>query len=218
MKPRDTFAYAGLRLVALSATLFTCLAAHAEDVQGRIEVRGVIGSVTFSVGGAAPAPLHAGHALPIRAVVRTAPGAAADLTFSHNAGVVRLLQNSTLSVDKFSALDASPTASVNLQLTLNEGTMAGFGNKLTGTSKFQVKVTEGIADVGGAKYRLSAKGYLVVVEGRALFVFIPAGGEPVASDLKAPPPVYFSPVEGVRPAPDELVREVVLQTKGKLRG
>jgi hypothetical protein len=48
-------------------------------------------------------------------------------------------------------------------------------------------------------------------------VFIPPSGEPLPFELKAPPPVYFSPVEGVRHAPDQLVREVQFQTKGKLR-
>jgi hypothetical protein len=64
---------------------------------------------------------------------------------------------------------------------------------------------------------MNAQGYLVLTEGSAVFAFVPANGNPVPFEMRAAPPVYFSPVEGVRPAPAELVREVVLQTKGQLK-
>jgi hypothetical protein len=97
--------------------------------------------------------------------------------------------------------------------------MLGFDQKLSATSKYRVKVPQGIADVTGSKYRLDAQGYLVLLEGTALFAFVSAGGEPTPFPMTAPPAVYFSPLEGgVRPAPSELEREVTLQAKGKLRG
>jgi predicted YcjX-like family ATPase len=106
---------------------------------------------------------------------------------------------------------------LEIQLNLIEGTMLGFEKNLSSSSRYQVKVARGIADISGSKYRLSAEGYLVLLEGNAALVFIPPGGQPVPTELKAPPAVYFSPMQGVKPAPIELVREVVLQTKGKLR-
>ncbi len=186
--------------------------------QGTVTVRGLIGSATYGTAGLPAAPLLLGTVVPIGSVIKTAPGAAVDLLFNCKAGVVRLLQNSTLSLDKFSASDSTPGGAVDIQLYLIEGSMVGFDKKLSNASKYQIKVAHGIADVGGSKYRIDAQGYLVILDGIALFAFVPPSGEAVPFELKASPPVYFSPVEGIRPAPEELVREVVLQTKGQLRG
>ena len=198
--------------------LFGVLLAPALQAQVRIQVKGLKGVATYGAPTSpATLPLQKGTAVPVGAVVRTGSGSAIDLAFSHSAGTVRLAQNSTLSIDKFTSAEPPGTA-VEIQLNLLDGTMAGFDKKLSSASKYQIRVSRGIADVGGSKYRINAQGYLVLLDGTALFVFVPPSGEPVPFELKAPPPVYFSPLEGVRPAPDQLVREVVLQSKGQLRG
>jgi hypothetical protein len=207
-------------LIALLAGLLAPAAVplHAQSPQGQAVVRGLAGSAVYSMAGSAETPLRAGTILPIGSTIRTGPGSAVDLAFGATAGVVRLLQNSMLSLEKFDVPDPRPGAPIELRLNLLEGTMAGFGQKAASNSKYRVKVSRGIADVGGTKYRISAEGYLVVLEGTALFAFVPASGEPVPFELRAPSPVYFSPVEGVRPAPAELEREVLFQTKGQLKG
>src|SRR5881628_2982025 len=68
---------------------------------GKVEVRGLIGSVSYFTAGGAPMPVRTGIVIPIGASVQTAPGASVDLILGHNAGVARLLQNSTLAVEKF---------------------------------------------------------------------------------------------------------------------
>jgi hypothetical protein len=75
----------------------------------------------------------------------------------------------------------------------------------------------GIIGVVHGKYRIDSRSYLVVLKGALIYGYAPPGGEVKPFTMKAPPPVYFSPVEGVRPAPMALQREVELQTKGKLR-
>jgi len=207
-----------LLVLVLGAGICTT-ALHAQTVPGTVTVRGLMGSATYSAAGSAATPLRPGAIILIGATVKTGMGAAVDLSFSHNAGVVRLLQNSTLSLDRFNASGPTPGAAVDLQLNLVEGALLGFDQKLSGTSKYRVKVPQGIADLTGSKYRLDAQGYLVLLEGTALFAFVPAGGSPTPFPLTAPPAVYFSPLEGgVRPAPSELVSEVTLQSRGKLRG
>ena len=185
----------------------------------QVQVRGVMGSASYGPANSTTSPLILGKgaAVPIGAVVKTGPGSAVDLAFSHNMGVVRVLQNSTLSLDKFSVPESSAPGAIELQLNLMAGTMAGFGQKPSPSARCQIKVAHGIADVSGAKYRLDAQGYLVLLEGTAMFVLVPPSGEPVPFELKAPRALYFSPVEGVRAAPDELVREVTWQMKGQLR-
>ena len=214
LKPKSTGTILGLMLLGASLSLPSL---RAQPVTGQVQVRGLIGLVSYSLPGGAPTALRAGMAIPIGAVIKTDSHAGVDLSFSHGAGVVRLLQNSTLSLDKFIASTNRPGASIELQLNLVEGTMAGFEKAASSASHYQVKVAREIAEISGSKYRISAQGYLVMLEGNAVVVFVPPGAEPVPYELKAPAPVYFSPSEGIRPAPPELVREIVLQTKGKLR-
>ena len=42
-------------------------------------------------------------------------------------------------------------------------------------------------------------------------MYVPPGQQPTPYTLVAPPAVYFSPLEGVKPAPEDLVREVIRQ-------
>jgi hypothetical protein len=78
-------------------------------------------------------------------------------------------------------------------------------------------VANGVVGIGDGQYRLDAHGYLVVITGRTVFAHVPAAGEPVAYAVTGFPASYFSPAEGVRPAPPELVKEVAKQHKARLR-
>jgi len=197
--------------LTLSVSLITP-GLHAQPTQGAVQVRGVIGTVMYTPPGGAPVAVRTGVPISIGSTIKTEAHAAVDLSFSNGAGTVRLLQNSTLAVDKF----AVSAASVEIQLNLIEGTIVGFEKKISNSSRYQVKAGHEIADISGSKYRLSSQGYLVMLEGNAVVVYVPPGGEAVPYELKAPPAVYFSPTEGIKPAPLELVREITLQMKGKL--
>src|SRR5947209_14029247 len=213
MRATQKFSETPLSLLLVLWATFLAASAQGQSFAGKVEVRGLMGSASYSMAGGAPVALALGMVVPVGSMVKTSAGAAVDLALSHKGGIVRLLQNSALSLDKFSATDATQGAVVDVQLHLMEGTMVGFDKKLSNPSRFQIKVAHGIVDMSGFKYRLDAQGYLVVVEGNALVAFVPPSGEPAPFELKTPPPAYFSPIEGVRPAPSELVREVVLQTK-----
>ncbi len=216
MKMRLRFAEKSSGLLLAACAALTAAEMRAQTSQGTVEVRGLIGSASYSALGGAATPLQARASVPIGAVIKTPSGSAVDLSFSHHAGTVRLLQNSTLSLDRFSVAGSTVGTVVDVQLDLREGSMLGLEKKLPNSSKYQIKVAHGIADLGGAKYRIDAQGHLVVLEGAGLFIFVAPRGDPAPFELKAPPPVYFSPPEGVRAAPAELISEVVLQTKGKL--
>src|SRR5258706_1400204 len=101
-------------LVCLLAS--TPMPLHAQSSQSQAAVRGLSGSAVYSIAGGTEAPLRAGAILPIGSTVRTGPGSAADLSFGATAGVVRLLQNSALSLEKFDAPDPRPGAPVELRL------------------------------------------------------------------------------------------------------
>lgn len=176
---------------------------------GPVQVLGGKGTVTYSVGRAAPVQIQKGISVPAGAIIRTFRGGAVDLNFGSEVGTVRLTQNSVLSLDK---VERNQT-----MLTLAEGSMVGWNANVPNSSEYQVKLPNGIAGIVNGHYRLDARSYLVVLKGAMVYAYVPPGGEPIPSILKAPPAVYFSPLEGVKPAPAELQREVELQSKGKLR-
>src|SRR5204862_3041973 len=101
-------------LLAIGAVL-AATGLRAQTATGQVQVRGLIGAATYSAAGSGAMALQAGTSIPVGAVVKTEAGAAVDLAFSHSAGVVRLLQSSTLSLDKFTT-DATPGAGTEIQL------------------------------------------------------------------------------------------------------
>jgi len=153
--------------------------------------------------------LRRGLALPAGSAVRVDRDSAVDLFFGNEVGTVRLTQNTVLALDK---LDPKLTF-----LTLNQGTIVGWDAHIPVGGEYQVKLPNGIVGIVEGKYRLDARFYLVLVNGAMVYGYVRAGGQPTTQILRGPPAVYFSPTEGVRPAPALLQREVELQTKGKLR-
>jgi hypothetical protein len=101
-----------------------------------------------------------------------------------------------------------------VQLHLPDGEMYFNVNKLSKASRYEIKMPTGVAGIRGTKGCLSfrqagsQKPPITLLQGRLVFVHVPPGGEPVEHALNAPPPVYFSAVGGVQPAPDELVDAV----------
>jgi len=210
----------GLKLFRLGP-VFAALALashlHAQPQSGQAEVRGIMGGVMFSTAGDAAAPLRVGMVLNPGSVIKTSGGSAVDLYLGEGAGTVRMTANSTLAIDKLVRSSAGPGAVEEVQLYLPEGTLLGFGNKMSDLTKYQVKVANGIAGIHSAGFRINSQGFVVVIEGELAFAYVPSEGKAVPLKLHAPPAVYFSPVEGVVQAPRALVSEVANQSKGKLR-
>lgn len=176
------------------------------------EVRGILGGARYSTGGGPFQPLKGGTVLRPGDVVQTASQSALDLYLGPAAGTVRLTGSATLSIDKMRVND---TAS-DVELHLRDGELLGKVGAAAGTSKFVVKTAAGFGAVVRGQFRFDARGSLVLLEGKALFVTTPDSGEPVANSLSAPPSVFYLPGAGVRPAPAELEKEVRKQAKVKL--
>ena len=144
-----------------------------------------------------------------------------DVYLGKEAGAIRLTQNTTVRIERLSDTNGQSETYLHLQrgtiLGNNSGRHAsGIGRHASDHASGQIKTAVGIAEVGSAAFRLHAEGYLVVLNGTAHFAHVPATGEPKLHSLNAPPAVYFSPTEGVKPAPKELAREVVNQSKARL--
>ena len=181
------------------------------------QVVGVVGTAVYSSSGTASLPLNPGDRVAAGSILKTGPQSAVDLSLGPRAGILRLTENTTVSLGQLVAGGAIPDPQVQIRLHVTEGTVVGFNNKLTTTAKYEVQTSTGIAAIGGSEFRVDSRGHVVLLAGKALVAYVPTGGEPVVHTLKAPPASYFSPLEGVRPAPKALEQEVRAQCKPKLR-
>jgi len=179
-----------------------------------LQVMGILGRAQISREGAPFAPLLNGGQLRAGDVIRTGAGSAVDVAFGENPGTVRLTENSVLALDKISMDSTNETSEI--ELSLRSGELLGLSKEGPPDSRFEIKIPIGIARVLHGRYRVQARGYLALVEGKLLFAHVPPGGQPTAHNLNAPPACYFTPVGGVRPAPSELVREIKKQMKARL--
>jgi hypothetical protein len=212
MRPLQAPANVLLVLAILFATALGRV--WADTVPGRAEVRSVKGTATYSTNGGAARPLRVGLILGSGSTVRTGPNATVDLFLGISAGIVRVAENSTVAFDKLTLTDTGADTAVEVQLHLPDGEMYFNVNKLSKASRYEIKMPTGVAGIRGTKGCLSfrqagsQKPPITLLQGRLVFVHVPPGGEPVEHALNAPPPVYFSAVGGVQPAPDELVDAV----------
>jgi hypothetical protein len=101
------------------------------------------------------------------------------------------------------------------RLTLREGSLVGWNARVPTSSEFQVKLPNGIAGIVQGKYRMDIASHLVLLDGYLVYAHI-LNGQPTPYVLQTPPPVYFSPAEGVKTAPKPLQNEVEMQTRGRL--
>jgi hypothetical protein len=208
MKLTQSLAKTLVPLVAGLAALTVVLTLDAQTTPGKAEVRAIKGHALYSVSGGPAAELKVGAVLGGGTIIKTAAGSTVDLFLGNSAGVVRITENSSLGLDKLQITNTGADMVIENQFNLPEGTMLFNVNKLSAASKYEVKLPNGVAGIKGTKGRLSSNAFIVLIDGALVYVHVPQGGNPTPYSLSAPPPVYFSPAEGVKPAPDSLVAEV----------
>lgn len=214
MKSIDSRLSRIVSLTTLLSALSLAIPVHAQSQPAQAEVTKVQGNATYAVGGGAAMPLKVGDKIPAGTTIKTGPGSYADLFFGNSAGHVRVLENTTMSVDKFALTDTGAETAVDLQLNLPDGVLVGNVNKLSAASKYEVKLPTGIAGIRGTRWRASSNGTIVLLDGSLVYVDVPPDVQPVAYPMNAPPPVFFQRGKGVQPAPDYLIDEVRSQFSG----
>lgn len=186
----------------------------ADTQPGNIMVVGLKGSASATPSGGSPAPVKMKDLFSPGVTVKTDKGSHVDLFFGRNIGTMRLEESGTLIVDKFTLTQTGADTVADIQLNLPEGTILGNVNKLSAASKYEIKVPNGVAGIRGTTVLGSAASYFVLLEGSLVFVHVPPGGNPTPYTMQAPPPVYFSPLEGVKPAPQDLIDNVRARLPG----
>lgn len=189
------------------------LAADVEPTAARVAA--VLRSASVFVAGNPSIALTPGTDIKEGAVITTGPRSAVDLFLGNEAGTIRLTENATLAITKFKV--GAEQKVEEIQLHLSAGSLLGLGNKLPQEKLYQIKITSGVIDVQARQFRIGSDGLVVAVDGKLLFAHIAAEGtKPVLHELKAPPPVYFWPTLGIRPAPQALISEIAGQAKIQL--
>ena len=188
----------------------------AELQPGQVKVQAILGQAQFSKAGGAFTPLGPGMVLRPGDVVQTATSSAVDLYLGEIAGTVRLTEAATLVLDKLMVSGPNAASGFDVQLTLRGGELLGLAKPVPRDSRFEIKVSSGIAQIVQGRFRVDATGRVVVLEGKAIFAHVPPGGEASAHTLTAPPGVYFAPLEGEQPATKDLTREIMKQMRAKL--
>jgi hypothetical protein len=199
----------GLRVpLVLSLGLSIPCLLHGQTVPGKAEVRAVSGTATHSTGDAPGRPLKVGTVLTSGATIKTGPESTVDLFLGNSAGVIRVAEKSTVSLDKLALTDTGADTAVEVQVNLPEGQMYFNVNKLSQASRYEIKVPNGVAGIRGTKGSARSDSSWVLLDGTLIFVHSPPAGTATPYVLKAPPPVYFTPADGVRPAPEDLTLSV----------
>ena len=206
--PKLTSFLAGAMLLSMTTQL------PADTQPGKITVVGLKGTASTSAPGGSPAPVKMKDIYGPGTTIKTDKASSVDLFFGKSLGTMRLEESGTLTIDKFTLTDTGADTVADVQLNLPEGTILGNVNKLSAASKYEIKVPRGVAGIRGTTLLASAAAYFVLLEGSLVYVDVPPGGNPTPYTLQAPPAVYFSPLEGVKPAPDDLVNSVRLRLPG----
>ena len=189
----------------------------AQVIPGKAIVRGVQGLVSYSDEDGQGMPLKAETVLHPGAVIQTESSGLAEIAFDGGAGILRLSGNTTLVLQKMTALRAREGDVVEIQLTLKTGAIIGRTDKFRPGSNFEIKTSAGLAGVRQGLYRVDASGKTEVAEGLVLFVATRDGAAPAMNTLQTPPAKMFVPGEGVKPASASLPSELAAQLAAKFK-
>jgi hypothetical protein len=98
---------------------------------------------------------------------------------------VRIYENTVISIDKLSRTETGADVVTDTEMDLKAGSILGTVKKLTPTSKYEVKVPNGVAGIRGTIFFLSASGILRVVDGSVVIAYVGSGGNVITQVVNA---------------------------------
>src|SRR5437867_3443943 len=105
-----------LAAVCLFAAFSLQIPTSAQTQPGRAEVRAFKGTVTYTTNGSGAKPLKVGTILSSGATLRTGPDSTVDLFLGSSAGILRIGEKTSLSVDKLALTETGADTVVEVQL------------------------------------------------------------------------------------------------------
>src|SRR5256885_1671857 len=214
MKQRGLFSMATAGVVALAGA-FVVSSAQAGDV-GKAVVRSIRGSAQYAAEGGLWLPLKVGQVLKPGSTIRTANESQVDLFMDDNGPVVRLVENTTLGIDKLNFTATGVDTVIETQLDLKSGRILGIVKKMAHDSKYEIKTPNGVAGIRGTEYDITATSVVRVITGSLVVVYVKNDGTVVTQVVNAGE--MFVPSEGaVKPIPADQLAQLVADVNN-LRG
>lgn len=182
--------------------------------QETIKVVRLKGSARYSMGNNVWHPLKVGTVLKPGALIQTGANSVADFIIGQGAvgpstfmsgaaaasplstemmsyhpmaeqNVVRLWENSVLSVDKLNVTKTGADVVTDTELDLHAGHVFGTVKKLSAASKYEVKIPNGVAGIRGTIYSIDASGIISVLEGSVVIAYVGSDGTVVTQVVAA---------------------------------
>jgi hypothetical protein len=98
---------------------------------------------------------------------------------------IRIRPNSVLSIDKLTVTETGADTITDTELDLKAGSVLGTVKKLSPTSKYEVKIPNGVAGIRGTIYSLSADGILKVLTGSVVVAYVGNDGNVITQVVNA---------------------------------
>ncbi|HUA38294.1 MAG TPA: FecR family protein [Candidatus Sulfopaludibacter sp.] len=171
-----------------------CLSGASAEVQsGKLSVRSVQGTASYSVDHSSWAVLKPGMVLAQGAELRTGPGSTADLEFEYSGTVLRLRPDSLLELTRLAEMVAEENVIIDTSLNLKAGSLIGSQRKLAKPSTFTITTPNGSATIRGTEYLVTAAGAVTCFRGEVAVNSLHQGS-PMSAEV--PAGFSFNPATG----------------------
>jgi hypothetical protein len=193
----------------VSVVTFACVSASAQSTDGIAKVVAKMGDARYFVAGdSTPHDVKVGMILKPGVTIQTASGAGnyVDLVLNNASASaqatpspsdiahwqpkadqdgIRVFENTILAVDKLSRTSTGADMVTDTEMDLKAGSILGTVKKLSPSSKYEVKIPNGVAGIRGTIYFLSASGILRVVAGSVVVAYVGPGGNVITQLVNA---------------------------------
>jgi len=233
-------------VAAVVALAFVTNAAAQQVMNLRARVVRISGNARFTTGNNVWQPLKVGDSLRPGTVIQTdsQKGTFVDLVLGDGSGVlttgggagssaratpvsagyqpkaeqnvVRIWENSALGIDKLTSMDTGAGEVTETQLDLKAGHIMGTVKKLPASSKYEVKIPNGVAGIRGSLYELWATGLLKVSVGLGVLAWV--GGDGNVNSKEVQGGNQFDPATGETTPINPSDVNAMNQFEGSLRG
>ena len=225
-----------LIVCGLAAAMISSLAAQTAG-RGVAKVVRVKGGARYTTGNNVWLPLKPGAILKPGTVIQTADdGSLVDLALgdgdvpiasprpviadatsrsyapTSEQNMVRLFENSVLAIDKLTSVETGADMVTETQLDLQRGRLFGNVKKMSGASKYEVKLPNGVAGIRGTIYTLNAQGVVQVLVGSVVIAYAGADGN-VVTQVVMGGQQFDARTGQISPIPDFNQREMVRLAK-----
>jgi len=197
-------------VIGLASVLtVACISASAQSTDGIAKVVAKMGDARYFVAGdSTPHEVKVGMILKPGVTIQTASGMGnyVDIVLNNASATaapsgspseianwqpkadqdgIRVFENTILAVDKLSRTSTGADTVTDTEMDLKAGSILGTVKKLTPTSKYEVKIPNGVAGIRGTVYFLSASGILRVVTGSVVVAYVGPGGNVITQLVNA---------------------------------